>query len=217
VRNDPRFLVQDRAAVEVDGRRVGPPRGAGRAVYLMLNKPRGVVTTTRDPEGRRTVMDLVGADVAPGLAPVGRLDKASAGLLLLTNDHAWADAVLDPRRHVLKTYRVKVRGHPTAATLARWREETLVEDGLVLGPLDVAVESRGPKSAWLLVRLREGKNRQVRRRMEAEGHEVEVLVRRAIGPVELGDLPPGAVRPLAPREVEALRRPGARLPHGPPR
>jgi 23S rRNA pseudouridine2605 synthase len=201
---DPRRLVDPRRdRVEVDGRAVAAP--AAGATWLALNKPRGVVVTTKDPEGRTTVMDLLGARAAPGVAPVGRLDKASAGLLLMTNDAALADRLLDPRTHVAKRYRVKVEGRVDDAALARLRRETLVEDGLVLGPMEVDVESHGPRSTWLVVTLREGKNRQIRRRLEDLGHAVEVLVRTAIGPLELGDLAPGAVRALAPAEVAALR------------
>ena len=202
--SDPRRVVDPRGdLVEVDGLRVRPAEGGG--VYLAMNKPRGVVTTTRDPEGRPTVMDLLGGHAAAGLAPVGRLDKASAGLLLLTDDHALADRLLDPRTHVAKRYRVKVKGRLGPEDLRRLREEALVEDGLVLGPMAVEVESHGPRSTWLLVTLDEGRNRQIRRRVEDLGREVEVLVRVAIGPVALGDLPPGAVRPLAAAEVAALR------------
>lgn len=202
---DPRARVDPRRqAVAVDGRRIAAP--ASGSVWLALNKPRGVVSTTRDPAGRPTVMGLVGPHAAPGLAPVGRLDQASAGLLLLSNDAGLAARLLDPSTHVRKRYRVKVRGHPTEASLARLRGETLVEDGLVLGPMVVEVEAEGPKSAWLRITLEEGKNRQIRRRLADVGHEVEVLVRTAVGPLELGDLPPGAVRPLTADEVEALRR-----------
>jgi 23S rRNA pseudouridine2605 synthase len=206
VATDPRLWVRvGQDAVEVDGARVGP-QAAAAPLWLMLNKPRGTVTTTRDPEGRPTVMDLVGAHTVPGLAPVGRLDKASAGLLLLTNDAAAADRLLDPRSHVAKTYRVKVRGHLSADALAALRRDTLEEDGLVLGPLEVEVERAGPRSQWLVIRLREGKNRQIRRRLEALGHAVEVLVRTAFGPLALGDLAPGAVRVLTRAQVEALER-----------
>ena len=142
----------------------------------------------------------------PGLAPVGRLDKASAGLLLLTNDAATADRLLDPRGHVAKSYRVKVRGKVAPDALAALRHDSLDEDGLVLGPMQVEVEREGPRSQWLTITLREGKNRQIRRRLEALGHEVEVLVRTAFGPLALGDLAPGAVRELEPAELEALER-----------
>ncbi len=201
---DPRQVVDPmRERIEIDGAVVGP--AAGGTVWLALNKPRGVVTTTQDPEGRQTVMDLVKAHAAPGLAPVGRLDRASAGLLLLTNDHAMADRLLDPRTHVAKRYRVKVKGGLGPDELRRLNEESLVEDGLTLGPMRVEVESQGPHSTWILVTLDEGKNRQIRRRIEDLEREVEVLVRVAIGPLELGDLAPGAVRSLTPTEVAALR------------
>ena len=204
VLHDPRAVVDARRTpIEVDGVRVGPP--AGGDVWLAMNKPRGVVTTTKDPEGRRTVMDLVGPLAAPGLAPVGRLDLESAGLLLLSNDSALADRLLDPKTHVPKRYRVKVKGHFAADELQRLRTETLVEDGLTLGPMGVELESEGPRSTWLVVTLDEGKNRQIRRRMKDAGHAVEILVRTAIGPLELGDLAPGAARALTAAEVLALR------------
>jgi 23S rRNA pseudouridine2605 synthase len=135
---------------------------------------------------------------------VGRLDKASAGALLLTDDHALADRLLDPRSHVAKTYRVKVKGHVSDPALASLRADSLEEDGLVLGPMQVDVESVGPRSTWLAVTLREGKNRQIRRRLEALGHAALVLVRTRFGPLELGDLAPGALRPLTRAEVSAL-------------
>jgi 23S rRNA pseudouridine2605 synthase len=204
---DPRRrVVPGRDRVALDGVALAAPSAERAFAYLALNKPRGTVTTTSDPEGRATVMDLVGADAAPGLAPVGRLDKASAGLVLLTNDHALADRLLDPRTHVTKAYRVKVRGHLSEDALASLRRDTLEEDGLVLGPMQVDVESVGPRSTWLLVTLREGKNRQIRRRLDALGHEVEVLVRTRFGPLALDDLAPGAVRTLTREEIVALQR-----------
>lgn len=201
---DPRDVVDPRRGpVEVDGRPVGPADVP--IVWLAMNKPRGVVVTTKDPEGRPTVMDLVRDRLVPGLAPVGRLDLASAGLLLLSNDAALADRLLAPASHVAKRYRVKVRGHLDAAALERLRRDVLEEDGLVLGPIEVEVESEGPKSSWLAISLDEGKNRQLRRRLEDVGHPVEVLVRTAIGPLGLGDLAKGTVRELTPDEVAALR------------
>lgn len=203
---DPRRWVRRSAAVAVDGAPVGPPAAAQAQAYVLLNKPRGVVSTTRDPEGRPTVMDLVTAFATPGLAPVGRLDQASAGLLLLTTDAALADRLLDPRSHVAKTYRVKVRGHLDEPALVALRTRSHQEDGLTLGPMQVEVEARGPRSTWLVVTLSEGKNRQIRRRLEALGHEVEVLVRTRFGPLPLGSLPSGAARALTAEEVRALRR-----------
>ena len=189
--------------VRLDGRRVRLPR-PDELEWWIANKPRGLVTTTNDPQGRPTVMSLVPVPHAPGLAPVGRLDKASAGLLLFTNDAAGAARLLDPDRHVPKTYRVKVRGHPSEATLTAWRTRARELDGLCLGPMEVEVERVGPKSAWLRIVLREGKNRQIRRRVEADGHAVEVLVRTGFGPLTLDDLAPGAARRLEPEDVASL-------------
>jgi 23S rRNA pseudouridine2605 synthase len=194
-----------RDRIEVDGARIGPPDRASYA-YFVVNKPRGVVTTTKDPEGRRTVMDLVPGAPAPGLAPVGRLDQDSAGLLLLTNDHGLAARLLDPVSHVAKTYRVKVKGRVDEDVLHRMRTERVVVDGLELEPFAVAVESVGPRSTWLRITLEEGKNRQIRRQCEALGHEVEMIVRMTFGPLELGALKPGAFRPLGAAELAALRR-----------
>ena len=201
---NPRDVIDPRRGpIEVDGRPVGPAESG--SIWLALNKPRGVVSTTKDPEGRKTVMDLVGEYAAPGLAPVGRLDQASAGLLLLSNDSVLADRILDPATHVPKRYRVKVKGHLSGEKMRRLCDDTIIDEGLELGPMRVDVESKGPKSEWLIVTLDEGKNRQIRRRLKDVGHEVEILVRTAIGPLELGTLAPGAIRPLTSDEVEALR------------
>lgn len=209
VRDPRRWVVPGREALALDGRPLGAPGTAGGTVYLLLNKPRGVLSTTRDPEGRPTVMDLVRAHATAGLAPVGRLDQASAGLLLLTDDHELAARLLDPRSHVAKAYRVKVRGHLAPEAIESLRRDTLEEDGLRLGPMEVAIESVGPRSTWLEITLCEGKNRQIRRRLEALGHEVEVLVRTRFGPLPLGDLPAGGTRVLTSADVERLRKAGA--------
>jgi len=194
--------VDERARITVDGEVVGP---APELAWLALNKPRGVITTTHDPEGRRTVLDLVGSTLR-GLSPVGRLDLDSGGLLLLTNDHALAAALLDPATHVTKVYRVKVRGNVEDAVLDRLGRETLEVDGLVLGPIQATVSARGPSSTWLDVTLAEGKNRQIRRQLGYYGHEVLVLVRTAFGPIALGGLAAGASRRLTAAEVADLRR-----------
>lgn len=204
VLRDPREVVDPRRGpIEIDGKVVGPLTSG--SVWIALNKPRGVVSTTKDPEGRKTVMDLVDATDAPGLAPVGRLDQASAGLILLSNDSVLADRILDPATHVPKRYRVKVRGHVSAEKWRRLTEDTLFDEGIELGPMSIELESKGPKSSWLIVTLDEGKNRQIRRRMKDVGHEVEILVRTAIGPLELGDLAPGASRSLSDDEIASLR------------
>ncbi|MFT7579495.1 MAG: 23S rRNA pseudouridine2605 synthase [Myxococcota bacterium] len=194
-------LVGERASITVNGKPVGPAR---ELAWLALNKPRGVITTTDDPEGRRTVLDLVKSDLR-GLSPVGRLDLASGGLLLLTNDHALAATLLDPTTHVTKTYRLKVRGQVADAVIARLGRETIEVDGLVLGPIQARVSERTPKSTWLEITLAEGKNRQLRRQLDYHGHEVQVLVRTAFGPIALGDLAAGAHRRLTPAEVACLR------------
>ncbi len=194
-----------RAKITVDGKPVSEGNGSRTHSWLAMNKPRGVVTTTKDPKGRQTIMDILGDGARPGVMPVGRLDADSAGLLLLTSDHATADKLLDPLTHVLKTYRVKVAGHLSPDTCRRLLSETIEVEGLKLGPFDdLEIVSEGPKSTWVLASLREGKNRQVRRRFAHEGHEVEVLVRTRFGPVSLGDLKPGEVRPLTSEEVSRI-------------
>jgi 23S rRNA pseudouridine2605 synthase len=192
----PVLLEQDK--IEVDGR---PIRAAEKA-YWMLNKPRGVVTTASDEKGRATVYDCIGKG-GGWLAPVGRLDKASEGLLLLTNDSEWAARVLDPAEHVAKTY------HAQIATLA---DEALLEAlrrGVRDGGDFLRVERvrelrRGERNSWLEIVLHEGKNRQIRRMLKALGIEVLRLVRVAIGGLELGDLAKGESRKLSDAEKAAV-------------
>ena len=168
-------------------------------VYVALNKPRGVVTTREDPEGRDTVYDALGDDL-PFVGPVGRLDKASEGLLLLTNDTRWANALLDPASHVDKTYHVQ----------ARTTESASVREGVRAGVKSIEVLRQGSRSTtWFTVVLDEGKNRQIRRLFEALDVEVLRLVRVAIGPLALGTLPKGEWRYLTPAEVAALTKSAA--------
>lgn len=192
---------EDRIAI--DGKPVA--RRAPDAVFVVAHKPRGVVTTAEDPEGRDTVMDLVSDFAAPGLFPVGRLDRASTGLLLFTNDHGLADRLLDPRSHVEKTYELKVRGVVTEATLARINSERVRDGADEFEPLRAEVLERRTATTRLRVVLREGKNRQLRRQFAAFGHEVETLIRLGFGPLELGDLAPGAARALTAEEIAAVR------------
>jgi 23S rRNA pseudouridine2605 synthase len=167
-----------------------------KPVYIALNKPRGVVTTRDDPEGRETVYDLLGGDL-PFVGPVGRLDKASEGLLLLTNDTRWANALLDPTSHVDKTYHVQARTTASAK----------VCEGVRPGVKSIEVLRVGSRSTtWFTVVLDEGKNRQIRRLFEAIDVEVLRLVRIAIGPLELGTLAKGEWRYLTPAEVAALTK-----------
>ncbi len=202
---DPALRVDPfRDRVEVDGSPLGPPPAPGEAPVLALNKPRGVLVTRSDPEGRPTVYDLLPRDRGL-LRCVGRLDRASAGLLLATTDTLLAAALEDPRRGVLRLYRVKLRPRLREEDGARLAAGVALE-GRPARPARVEVESHGPRSSWVRVGLLEGRNREIRRTCETLGYEVEHLVRLAYGPVALGDLAPGAHRLLSPAEAAALRR-----------
>lgn len=181
------------------------PVGSEARVYLALNKPRGLVTTTSDEKGRDTVYRCFDGAGLPWLAPVGRLDQASEGLLLFTNDPAWAARITDPAMGPDKTYRVQVEGVPDAEALAGM-VDGLEEGGERLAAKSAALLKSGGRTAWLEVVLDEGKNRQIRRLAKAAGFPVLRLVRVAIGGLALGDLPKGAWRWLDAEEVEALRR-----------
>jgi 23S rRNA pseudouridine2605 synthase len=185
--------------VRVDGVRVKAPR---EKVYLLLNKPKGVVTTRRDPEGRQTVMDLV-PHVA-GLFPVGRLDVTTEGLILLTNDGDFAEHVAHPRYEVPRIYHAKVRGTPAPETLARLRRGVFVERQKLA--VDQARVLEAGNNSWLELRLHEGKHHEVRRLLEAVGHPVSKLKRVGLGPLSVRGLQPGEFRSLTPGEIEALRR-----------
>lgn len=183
--------------IRVDGVRIRPP---AEPVYLLLNKPRGVVATRRDPSGRATVMDLVPA--VAGLFPVGRLDVSTEGLILLTNDGAFAQRVAHPRYEVPRVYHAKVHGVPERATLERLRRGVRVSGERLAVDRVRLLES--DNNAWLELALHEGKNREVRRMLEAVGHPVAKLRRVALGPLTDRGLAPGRFRPLTPREVRAL-------------
>ena len=183
----------------------GETLGAREFVYVALNKPRGFVTTTSDEQGRETVYALLADAGLPWLAPVGRLDKASEGLLLFTNDSAWAARVTAPGTHLHKTYHVQVDGLPDAALLARM-EQGVDDAGERLAVASVRELRRGERNAWLEVVLDEGRNRQIRRILATLGLGVLRLVRVDIGGIALGQLAKGAWRLLGPAEVEALRR-----------
>lgn len=190
-----------RDKIAIDGR---PVRAAQAAVYLALNKPTGVVTTLSDPEERPTVRDLLGR-VRQRVFPVGRLDFHSAGLLLLTNDGELAQRLTHPRYGVRKTYRVKVKGNVASEQIERLSKGVALQDG-VSAPAQVRVVDAGERKTWIEITLAEGKNRQVRRMCEAVGLPVEKLSRIAFGPLKLGKLEVGAVRPLTEGEVRKLRR-----------
>jgi len=172
-------------------------------VYLMLNKPRGLVTTASDEQGRQTVLDcLVGCDL-PWVSPVGRLDKASEGLLLLSNDTAWAARLMEPSSHVEKTYHVQVDRPADSVPLEAIRTGLKV-DGDWLAAKKATILRTGAVNSWIEVVLDEGKNRQIRRLLEALDVAVLRLVRVAIGPLQLGNLQKGQFRHLTPAEVASL-------------
>jgi 23S rRNA pseudouridine2605 synthase len=186
--------------VRVDGRLLKQPRAFS---YFVLNKPPGVVTTLSDPEGRPSIGELVDFLGIP-VHPVGRLDYHSAGLLLVTNDGELTKRLTHPRYHVDKVYRVKASRVPGPRAVERLRKGLRLEDGKT-GPARVHVTRSEGGKAWLELTIREGRNRQVRRMLEKVGVRVEKLRRTAVGPIKLGRLPTGNVRPLTKREVEELR------------
>jgi 23S rRNA pseudouridine2605 synthase len=187
--------------IEVDGRRIT----ASAKTYLLLNKPRGVITTASDEKSRETVYTLLGADLA-WVAPVGRLDKASEGLLLFTNDSEWAARVLAPETHLDKTYHVQIGTVADAALLKRLQKGIRTNDDDFLRVKLASILRRGERNSWLEIVLDEGKNRQIRRMFEHLGIEVLRLVRVAIGPLALGDVPKGAHRALSNAEKLSIDR-----------
>jgi 23S rRNA pseudouridine2605 synthase len=180
------------------------PLSAAAPLYLMLNKPRGLVTTAQDEAGRETVYQCFQGASLPHLSPVGRLDKASEGLLLFTNDNAWAHRITDPSTHVDKTYHVQVSGLLDEDRLALLRRGA-IHDGESLSLRKVTLLRSGEKNCWLEITLDEGRNRHIRRVLEAHGLETLRLIRISIGSLALGTLPKGQWRHLRPDEVAALR------------
>jgi 23S rRNA pseudouridine2605 synthase len=211
IRRDPETPVsgkQDRIAL--DGKAVGPQD----KIYLMLNKPRGVVTTASDEKGRETVYGLLNVKPsgeknnlpgdAPWVAPVGRLDKASEGLLLLTNDSEWGARIAAPEAHLDKTYHVQVGTVADEEFLQALVRGVKAQDGEVLRAKRARRLRAGQKNCWIEIVLEEGKNRQIRRMMEAMNVETLRLVRVAIGPLQLGDLAKGEYRALGVGEKRML-------------
>ncbi len=187
-----------RDAIQVDGKNAK----AAEKVYCMLNKPRGIVTTAEDEQGRETVYALLPAGT-PWMGPVGRLDKASEGLLLLTNDTEWAALVTAPESHLDKTYHAQI-GAVADDSLLEKLEAGVVDGEEKLKAKRVMLLRAGEKNSWLEIVLDEGKNRQIRRMLEACGVEVLRLIRVAIGPLALGDLAKGKSRVLSRREIHML-------------
>lgn len=191
--------------IRVDGRRI---KVAQTLRYLLLYKPKGFVTTRSDPQKRRTVMELLGG-VREYVYPVGRLDYDSEGLLLVTNDGELAAALTHPRHEVEREYRVVVAGVPDERALGRLARGVVL-DGRRTAPAGVRLlpqtRRHATDSAVLIMTIREGRNRQVRRMCEAVGHPVQQLARIRIGPIRDDRLKPGAVRDLTPHEIRALGR-----------
>lgn len=197
---DPEAPTAADARLAVDG--VDVPAAAPR-LYLALNKPRGLVTTARDERGRDTVYRCFDGASLPWVAPVGRLDKASEGLLLFSNDPAWAARITAPEHGLAKTYHVQIDGLPPPGLLQRL-QAGVVDRGEALAARAARELRRGERHAWLEIELDEGRNRHIRRLLEAQGLGVLRLVRVAIGPLALGTLAKGAWRALRDEEVAAL-------------
>lgn len=200
---DPEYPIAEhqREQVQIDG----TPLIALARRYVVLNKPRGVTVSTRDDQARDTIYRCLDGAGLPWLAPVGRLDRASEGLLLLSNDPEWAARITDPAAKVEKTYHVQVGRTPASEDLAALRAGVTVE-GLLLHARSVEILRSGGKTAWLEILLHGGRNRQIRRMMSARDLPVLRLIRVAIGPLKLGDLPKGAWRELDLSEIEAMRQ-----------
>ena len=205
VRRDPETPVHlAKDSIDVDGQVIR----AAEKLYLMLNKPRGIVTTASDEKGRQTVYDLLPFALRHKnfwLAPVGRLDKASEGLLLLTNDSEWAARITDPDSHLDKTYHVQI-GIVAGDALLQALTKGISSGGEQLRAKRATLLRQGERNSWLEIVLDEGKNRQIRRMFEAQQIAVLRLLRVAIGPLLLGDLAKGATRVLTPAEVAQLAR-----------
>lgn len=201
----------NRDSLEVDGK---PLRSRNRPdrIYLLLHKPKGIVSTCTDPQGRKTVLDLLPKpwQQGQGIHPVGRLDIDSTGALLLTNDGALTQAIAHPRSHLTKLYHVWVAGHPSTSTLQTWQQGVILDDQKTL-PAVVKVLTERADRTLLAIELREGRNRQIRRVAEQLGHPVLKLHRVAIGPIQLQGadqqrLAPGQCRSLSARELRAIRK-----------
>lgn len=195
-------LAGDR--ILVDGKPLEP---ALRRRYFALNKPKGCVATTSDPQGRRTVLDLLDKRNRKGIYPVGRLDYNTEGLLLLTNDGDFANRILSAKSEITKIYEVKVSGAPSPEQIDKLRRGVRL-DGRLAAPVAIKLLRRA-KNPWCEVELAEGRNRQIHRMFRAVGLLVEKIRRVRIGPLTLGDLPPGKARELRPAEVRRLLAPPA--------
>ena len=205
VRKDPETPVRlSRDRVAVDGALLEEKE----KIYLVMNKPRGLLTTASDEKGRETVYSILtnGGDSLPWVAPVGRLDKASEGLLLLTNDSEWGARIAAPETHLEKTYHVQVGSVPDDELAKVIVRGVKTGDGDFLNAKQAQVLRCGAKNGWIEIVLDEGKNRQIRRMLAALNVEVLRLVRIAIGPLQIGELVKGTYRRMTPGEKRSLDR-----------
>lgn len=212
VERDPETPVSEKHKIAIDGKPVEPEA----KIYVMMNKPRGAVTTASDEKGRETVYEILKVsaptrttpmgNTLPWVAPVGRLDKASEGLLLLTNDSEWGARITAPETHLDKTYHVQVETIADEKFIRSLVQGVKAKDGAVLRAKQARRLRAGQKNCWLEIILDEGKNRQIRRMIEAMGVEVLRLMRVAIGPLQLGELAKGEHRVLTADEKRLLDR-----------
>lgn len=194
--------------IKLDGKRVTPPK---QHTYLLLNKPRGYVTTVSDPKGRGTVLDLIAPRHRKALVPVGRLDYNTEGLLLLTDDGDFAQRVAHPRHGCTKIYAVKVRGYPAARAVERLRDGMVI-DGRKMATAQVRLRKAphgGEGNSWWTVSLQEGRTRQIRQMFQRVGHPVQKLRRVAVGGISDKQLKPGSYRRLTQGEVRRLSGEGS--------
>ena len=189
--------------LQIDDRTIRPKRKR-ELKYYMLHKPRGYITTSNDERGRKTVMDLM-EGVDERVYPVGRLDKDSEGLLIMTNDGAMANALMHPSHKVAKMYRVTTHPAATEEQIVALTNGVVLDDGTKTLPAVIRIVAEEEERTVMEMTIKEGKNRQIRRMCEAVGLQVARLSRKSIGPVKLGMLKPGAYRELKPSEVIALR------------
>ncbi len=194
-------VVPSKHRIEVDGQLIASPESK---VYYLFYKPKGVVSTLRDPQGRPTILDFLSqAQISQRVFPVGRLDWDAEGLMLLTNDGDLAQTLQHPKFQVPKTYRVKVWGIPSLDSLRRLQAGTWLPSGKK-HRADWEMVKTGLDRSWLLITIREGEKHQVKNMCAAIGHPVMTLKRVSLGPLSLGRLAPGEIRPLTPKEIQTL-------------